>query len=88
MSDNILADLVNSWEECDYRDCIVGWTICFQYCLSSLVQLLDEGYIRKTGAYSNEWCVLPTEAGIQRVQELGMPRHLWYGTIAKLNSEQ
>ncbi len=81
----ILKDLVNSWEECSFRDCIVGWTVSFKKVLPSLLALVDAGYIKKTSAHNHYWSIYPTESGIAFANSLTNPKADWLYTIANLN---
>jgi len=84
LADRILLDLVHQWEECLYRDCISGWTVCFRRSLYALLYLSDNGYIRQTSSAGNTWSILPTTKGIAYAKTL--TRKDWRHTIADLNS--
>jgi hypothetical protein len=87
LPDKILLDLVNKWEE-DYnhRQCVSGYGVCFKRCLLVLLGLSRKGYIRQTGSAGNYWHVLPTEAGVTHAKSLTIPKAVYLGTIADLNS--
>lgn len=86
LPDKILLDLVNKWEECNHRQHVSGYGVCFKRCLMVLLGLSRKGYIRQTNSAGNYWFVLPTEAGIAHAQSLQIPKSVYLGTIADLNS--
>jgi len=86
LASRILLDLVHTWEECNHRDHVSGWRVCFRKCLLTLLHLSDAGLIRQTGSAGNYWSILPTELGIAQSKTLSLPKSEWLYTIADLNS--